>query len=126
MVRCKIKFVIYMAVLFLYAGGVPAHAGSQQERRDYLARDIKRMIADLSCDDDSQCRAVGYGYRPCGGFDEFLVYSGKNLDERVLWEAAGEYFWLDHQLSKAMFGACVIPQVPNVSCVEHVCVKQDD
>ena len=48
-------------------------------------------MAGLSCQQDSDCHAVGFGSKPCGGPSEALIYSTQGLDEEAFLQQVEEF-----------------------------------
>lgn len=105
-----------------FAQGISPSVRDMKARHDDLAQKIRTMVQDVSCDEDLQCAVVGFGHRPCGGFEAFFVYSTKNTDEATLWRYAHDYQILDSVMKRGLVGICEVLQPPHVSCVNHQCV----
>ena len=43
---------------------------------DQLKVEIKQMADQSICSDEYQCYSIGVGAKPCGGYWEYIVYSG--------------------------------------------------
>lgn len=123
----KVFPLVLAFFVFLVAGGAVL---ADEEREDLtrklelLGHDIKSTIDNRSCESDEQCRILTFGYQPCGGFREALVYSVKNLDENLLWYKSRLYYNIERQLTPWAYGNCGYPIIPDAVCVENICVKE--
>jgi hypothetical protein len=84
--------------------------------------EIESLI-DLSCDNSSQCKTIGFGHSPCGGHQKYLVYSEKNTDTTLLKAKVEKYNVLQkiqHQKS-GVAGICVYLAVPKTYCSQSKC-----
>src|SRR5688572_25816000 len=87
--RFNLEFmmIIRNSALILFCSFIfSAHAMAQTELDD-----IYDMVADLSCDNSNQCKAVGIGKMHCGGPSRYLNYSTKTVDEADLDVLVSEY-----------------------------------
>src|SRR4051812_43410739 len=58
-------------------------SGAAATPNDTLAR-IHALVGTPSCTDDSQCRSLAIGARPCGGPESYLAYSTARTSEAEL------------------------------------------
>ncbi len=56
-----------------------------------LRAEVMRLIGDAACADVGQCRAIGFGAKPCGGPWQYLAYSTANTDSTALNAAVARY-----------------------------------
>ena len=81
-----------------------------------LEASIRKMIANPRCETDSDCKAIAFGAKACGGPKSYLYYSTRTVDEALLQARVAEYFDLDQKRNSAqrVFSTCnmVEPQVP--------------
>ena len=89
-----------------------------------LRAEIDDMIEDRACDTDAQCHAIGLGSRACGGFDQFDIYSSKNLDPNMVEEKAKAYFKATkiENEETGMASICSIEIEPKTKCLANQCV----
>lgn len=88
---------------------------------------VKELIADLSCSNDSHCQTIAYGSRACGGPATYLVYSAKNVNTVDLTDLAARYTKLNAQYN-AVTGAisiCSMAMPPATACKANVCVEDE-
>ena len=90
-----------------------------------LAKEILSMTADETCDTDEQCKSVGLGDKPCGGFNEYRIYSLKSVDEPALLAKVLKYNQADKEnnLKNNMASTCDILLQPATSCVQGQCTS---
>ena len=101
----------------------PSYAFAKEYKWLSLSKEIKQMIADLSCDDSRQCKSLGFGSRACGGYEKYLIYSTKNVDETLLEQKAEEYFKADAESNRnaGMASICSVEQPKFSICLNHHC-----
>ena len=79
---------------------------------------------NLTCNFDSDCRALAFGHKPCGGPSGYIIVSTINRhfaemqELAVLSEVLGERYSRDNNLSSN----CRLLLVPPVACSENKCV----
>jgi hypothetical protein len=84
--------------------------------------EIESLI-DLSCDNSSQCKTIGFGHSPCGGHQKYLVYSEKSTDTALFKAKAEKYNVsqkMQHQKS-GVAGVCVHIAAPKTHCSQSKC-----
>lgn len=120
------KMIIFFISVILAVNGTIVFAN--EDGRKALGNQIKAMISDLSCDDSSQCKSIGFGSRECGGYQQFLIYSDKNVNESDLEQKAQKYFELDNKFNKEMGMAsiCSVEQPKISKCIRGVCEDMGD
>lgn len=105
----------------------PWNAGaSEDEDREILERlyaAIVDYIGTPYCDDCEQCRAIGYGAKPCGGPWGYLIYSSATLDETVLGGLVAAHRSFEAYMNDkyGYASTCDVPPVPAPECFEGVC-----
>jgi hypothetical protein len=52
---------------------------------------IRDLIGDADCSNDSQCRTIAIGMKPCGGPEAYLAWSTQNTDPAKLQHAVSNY-----------------------------------
>ena len=126
MKKTKMDTGVFCGTLLLYAAPFVlfAAAGARAGEREQLGMEIQGMVSDLSCDGNAQCKSVGFGSRPCGGYAGYLVYSTKGVDEKSLVEKAARYYELDKAYNAAMSFAsiCSLEEPEEVACMNGRCV----
>lgn len=66
-----------------------------------LRAEVMRLIGDAACSDVSQCRAIAFGTKPCGGPWQYLVYSTATTDSTALAAAVARYNSQEAALNKS-------------------------
>jgi len=82
-------------------------------------------IIGLSCENDNQCKAIGFGDSPCGGYSSYLVYSETDTDVTQLKKMVNKYNALDkikHQ-KQGIVGICRHIPPPGTQCNANQCVS---
>jgi hypothetical protein len=96
---------------------------ASSEDNETLGLEIRKLTSDLSCDTNDQCKSIGFGDKPCGGFSSYLPYSTKTVDEISLIEKVSAYNTLDreyHQKNQIV-STCEMLLQPTVTCVQGQC-----
>lgn len=114
---------ILMALCGLVLLGTPYNAHA--DMRETLGDTISNMALDLSCDNNDQCKSIGFGDKPCGGFQSYKVYSTKNLDDATFTKMVKSYNTLDKEnnLKNQMASTCDMVMQPSTSCVQGQCTS---
>ncbi len=106
-----------LLILFCFFGVV---LGDYPVLAEPVSRDdIEHLIADLSCENDNQCKAMPFRKKACGGYYEHLLYSSKTVDEGQLKKAVDVFYRLNPppEMSDCAF---VVPPTPR--CILGNCV----
>ena len=121
MSSCLPKLSLLLLVLSLLCAAHPAQA----DMRESLGDTITNMALDLSCDTNDQCKSIGFGDKPCGGFQSYKVYSTKTLDDSTFTKMVKNYNALDKQnnLKNQMASTCDMLMQPSTSCVQGQCTS---
>ena len=114
-------------LIALYLAAIPL-TGTAMDEREYLGEEIVALAHDLSCDLDSECRAVGFGNRVCGGFSEYIIYSTKSVDYEYIETLSSKYYELDkqHNLETGGSSICSITQPRVSACIYSKCIDLGD
>ncbi len=105
------------------------HAPQQlamQERAlslDSLRDAILAAIGEPRCSDASQCRAIAFGAKPCGGPWQYLVYSTAIADSAVLAATVADYNAEEARLNEeeGRVSDCRAVTHPRLACLEQRC-----
>jgi len=83
-----------------------------------------KAMTDLDCDNSSQCKSIGIGHSPCGGYARYLVYSAKTTEIKKLKSLANQYSLEQQQKNKktGMVGICVHISPPKTYCSANQCI----
>ena len=96
-----------------------------QSEREILEKEINALSSDLSCEIDTDCKTVGIGSRPCGGFNYFIIYSTKSVNANKMEGLSAKYYELDEQYNlDNKFGSICSMAMPKVAaCILSKCVN---
>jgi hypothetical protein len=96
------------------------HAATPEMLR--LHKEIESLV-NLRCTQHDQCRSAGVWIRPCGGFDNYLLYSSKNTDEPLLLSKLEELHRLDSEyiLNNPVGSICTREQPLVSQCLRNIC-----
>jgi hypothetical protein len=124
---------VYIALMVLSCAASQAQdrggslGDSDEEALVRLRKEILGMIGDPICTNLVYCRVLPLGVKPCGKPDEYLAYSSTaKTNEDTLGARAAEYAFLQEELhmSSPSKGACEVPPLPKVQCVDQRCKLQ--
>lgn len=93
----------------------------------HLQNEIKEMIkSPLVCSSSSQCRSIGFGAKPCGGFYSYLRFSQQNTDEERLTEKVNLYNKLSRKWNNDnnVVSNCMMLMQPELVCINQRCQSQ--
>lgn len=84
---------------------------------------IMTLLEDNQCDNDTQCKVIGLGNRPCGGFDSFEPVSTLNKQFDEAHTLARELYDLSrqHNANNQMMGICQHLPTPAAACSANKC-----
>lgn len=110
----------------LMGAGSPLHPVDPQAvaQRDALWQKVQGLVGDAACQDSSQCRAIAYGHKACGGPAGYLVYSTMHTDEAALKSAVEQYTRAARAAERpGMVSTCEMLLEPAVACQAKRCVR---
>ena len=89
--------------------------------------DINQLIG-LSCTSNTQCKTIGYGDSPCGGYASYLVYSTTDTDEAALKKEVNKYNAIDKikNQKEGIVGICRHIPAPATRCKANKCVATNN
>ena len=73
------KLFFSLIVLLIGFGPITQEVSAQEAEKeviDNLKIEIKELAVKSACSEEYMCYSVGVGAKPCGGFWEYLIYSG--------------------------------------------------
>ena len=90
-----------------------------------LRTEIQGIVGDAACTHDSECKAIGYGSKPCGGPSSYLAYWVKNTDVPLLEGKVQQFNALQraYQGKLRIFSDCMVVPKPVVACEQKKCTK---
>ena len=96
-----------------------------QARLDNMEQEILVLIGDLSCTDSTDCRYIGFGSKPCGGYWRYLIYSKLNVDSVQLDAKVRKYNQYNETLNQkyGWISDCSLPPIPVINCIDGECVN---
>lgn len=95
-----------------------------QDRLD----ELNQLTQDLSCSTDDDCAAIGLGHKPCGGYNDYKVYSRSHVDASQVKMLAQSYYQTTRELNTLVgtISTCEMLSEPSVQCVVEVCQKVEN
>lgn len=90
------------------------------------ARESIEAIINIEATSASQCKAIAFGDRPCGGPEEFLIYSTLNTDVELLEKLVSEYNYQAerYNLKTGAASICSIEVEPELMLKNGECVEK--
>lgn len=84
---------------------------------------LERLTENKECQQDNQCKVIGVGARPCGGPDQYLLYSTLHTDEKMLSYTNDRYQKLKKQQNEklGLMSTCQMLMPPASACIENKC-----
>lgn len=108
--------------------GCAAHvlAESDAQAAQRLRSEIAKLIGEANCRNIVNCRILGLGFRPCGGFEEYVAYSIWETKREDLEIKAMSYNFLREELVAAgqQMGTCEVLPEPRAACINSRCVTR--
>jgi hypothetical protein len=88
---------------------------------------LERLTENKHCEDDQQCKVIGIGARPCGGPEQYLLYSSLHTDEKMLSYTNERFQKLKKQQNDklGLVSTCQMLLPPSTACVANKCVIGD-
>lgn len=92
-----------------------------------LSDEVNALNKDISCKEASDCVAIPFGHRPCGGPADYIVASKKNKKLSLLEAKAEEYTMAQTKYQQEYEGdvmsICSILNPPAMECSRKQCAK---
>lgn len=116
-----------MCLALAACGGMEApeaHSTPSPPDVEGLSAEITRLIGAAACEQESQCRVIGVGHKPCGGPASYRAYSLFQIDLQALRDAVSRFNRAEeagHQRDGAISDCAIVPEPP-VRCVDGRCV----
>jgi len=94
-----------------------------REKLMHLDQSVRGIIGDAACTDNTDCRLMGYGSKPCGGPAGYVAYSIKGTNVALLEEKVLEFNALALELDRrtGTVSDCTLASKPEVKCVQGRC-----
>ncbi len=125
----KRHILILLSMLILISCGSGRsgndNAADLIESKSLLEVEIDDLIGEASCSDSSQCKAIAFGSKPCGGPWSYLIFSEEDTDIQLIEPLVEEYNDIDKRLNQIQ-GAesdCAFVDIPDVGCDNNRCVE---
>ena len=92
-----------------------------------LYQRMQKLTLDKSCTTDQQCQVLGIGSRPCGGPEQFLLFSTQQTDQKMLTITNDRYSRIrqEQQQRLGLRSTCQQLIAPVPACRQQQCVLLD-
>jgi hypothetical protein len=89
-----------------------------------LRAEIRATIGEPTCSAATECRALPFGAKPCGGPRAYVIFSRAHTDSTRLARALAQYTALDARRNEAggMVSDCAVVPPPALACSQNRCV----
>ena len=121
-----ISLIAILFSLFLYINCDDELTEEEDKvRLENMEREILGLISDLNCTDSTDCRYIGFGAKPCGGYWRYLIYSINNVDSVQLVEKVRKFNEYNETLNTkyGWISDCSLPPIPVIKCLNGECVN---
>ena len=117
----KVVILLFVVISPLSCAQQPTE--KLEEVAPIKATDIKKLIG-LSCNNNSQCKTIGFGDSPCGGYASHLIYSETDSQVEKLKQVVAQYNALDkaNNIKNKVVGICRHISPPKTVCNDRKCV----
>ncbi len=102
--------------------------GEDEAKLEASRAEIRSFVANTRCSESSECRAIDFGSKPCGGAWEYLVYSEATVDPADLEAMVAEHNRFENTLNSryGYVSDCSVPSLPALDCRESRCSSTAD
>jgi hypothetical protein len=117
-----------IGAIVLLLGVVACHdefkEAADRARLQQMRLRIESLVGKSLCTDSSDCRAIGFGSKSCGGPWEYLVYSAATIDTVKLRELVARYNEFEDEMNRryGYVSDCSVPNPPVLGCQSGRCV----
>lgn len=112
------------------AGATEQQEGVKDNAKEPVMGSVEKIqeLISTACDSDAQCKVIGVGDRPCGGFAQFLVYSTTDTDEKELKSQVAIYNKMQtvKNSKSGVVGICQHLSPPKTYCSKKQCVTSQN
>jgi len=97
-----------------------------EDKLSSLRGKVAMIIGEAICESSAQCKSIGFGKKPCGGFWQYLIYSELKTETAFLEGNVSIYNALDEQRNEALGvpSTCDAVLQPRVECRNGFCMRQ--
>ena len=101
--------------------------GDDLARLAALKTELDLLVGEASCSELSECRALPFGAKPCGGPWEYLIYSSINSDTLKIKEKVDEYNEWNEVINErySYTSECSEAEAPQLLCLNGKCVDRN-
>lgn len=121
----SIVFGLISTGLIACSVGTTANANeSIKEKMSRLDKETKALIGAASCASSSQCKSIGFGHKPCGGFNAYRIYSNQDTKVNQLKDKISNYNALSRKQNEDnnIVSNCMMLMQPELICRNQACV----
>jgi hypothetical protein len=121
-----LKLSIIGFVLFFACKKEDVSTVSDDQKLANLATEIETFAKNKNCSGGDDCKVIGMGAKPCGGFSRYIIYALSKTDEKQLTDKITAYTNLEKELNIKYnrIGTCEALLPPTVDCLNGVCASK--
>jgi hypothetical protein len=119
--------VVLVAVVVACGQSQEVASQSHEARMAGLDARIRTAIGAAACIADTQCKALAFGEKPCGGPAQYLAYSTQATDVLALESLAAQHRTANIESNKVSgrMSNCMVIAEPALACKAGKCVVAD-
>ena len=120
-------YILPLVLVLTYSCGEDFNETDDLARLAALKTELALLVGEASCSELSECRALPFGAKPCGGPWEYLIYSSINSDTLKIKETVDEYNEWNMVLNKryGYTSDCSHAETPQLLCLNGKCVDRN-
>ena len=120
------KPISFFSVIILIMLLISCNKDSESDdigQLELMKQEIIDIIGVPICSDSTDCRIIGLGAKPCGGYWGYLVYSVSDVDSILLINKVNQYYEFNDILNRRHGWAsdCMVTPFPRIDCINGVC-----
>ena len=119
---------IYILIHFsIFACGEDFDESDDLAKLAEIRNEISVIVGEAACSEQTECRLIGLGAKPCGGPWKYLIYSSVETDTTGLKEKVKEYNDWNLEINKTYgyFSYCTMAELAELECLEGKCVDKN-
>ncbi len=120
--------VFLFPILFLNCSPTESTLEDDRKTLNKQLSEIKALIAEGACDENTSCYAIGVGSKACGGPKTYLVYSS-SIDVDALESKVEAYNRAENEFNEkhgATSDCAIVSPPDNIGCKDGKCVMLEE
>lgn len=102
----------------------PLTKEEERQELDLYKKSIEDLAATSVCNDDTECKFIAFGSKPCGGPWSYLIYTTSIDTEKLkLWVEDYNQLEADFNANWGIASDCAIVNPPSsINCENNTCI----